>query len=98
MFISIFYSDDQPKHSGFQYKFKSGKGIIEHHNLSVGDIIQVRCGLEISREEMNYFIKKDVEMKLFTRTENMYFKMVTNHVRIKQQFVQVQFEMIAIPR
>merc|ERR1711997_544526 len=37
-------------------------------------------------------------MKLFTSTENMYFKMVTNRVRVKQEFIQVQFEMTAIPR
>ena len=33
--------------------------------MSVGDTVKVQCGLEISREESNYFLKKNVKMKLF---------------------------------
>jgi hypothetical protein len=72
--------------------------------MSVGDIVKVQCGLEISREESNYFLKKNVKMKLFIPEKfgklpvSKYFKLAKDYGIVVKKFVQVQFQMTAIPR
>ena len=72
--------------------------------MSVGDIVKVQCGLEISREESNYFLKKNVKMKLFIPEKfeklpvSKYFILATDYDIVVKKIVHVQFEMTAIPR
>jgi len=100
---SIESSQETIKHSGFQYKFKSGKAQIHHSTMSVGDIVPVRCSTELSRQELKHFLKKDAEMKIFTdksfdkSQESKYFKILTESISVKE-YIIVRFEMTAIPR
>ena len=66
-------------------------------------IVPVRCCTELSRQELKYLQKKDAEMKVFTdksfekSQEGKYFKLVTDRISVKE-YVNVRFEMTAIPR
>ena len=76
---------------------------VPYTDMAVGDILPLKCGLEISREEFNYFLKKDVKMKLSVNETHptahvlKYFKLVTDSITAKK-FVKINFEMTAIPR
>lgn len=82
------------------YKFKSGKGLVLHQDMTLNQVLPVSCGFEVSKEVLKLLLKKPAYFKLFQKTDKkqtIYFALNQNQVKITGESFKIWFKMIVKP-